>query len=223
MKRKRYRVPMTEERKAWLRRRGQEMVLTRMVAHGQVTKALAYSLTTGLPMPALPGAGGGNAGGGAKNHDQSTLAGENPQCLVTTAAGSDSSTATTMSGAILAGPSVVERYGYKEGKVWKPWEVRTALEKVTEAGGGVAAGPIKVPVKVEVVASVQMTVSAAPWPKEAYAVIYAACLNPRLIAVKVGDRMCSMYKGNRWWKIGQEVRVKLVKEGGSPTYAPVNP
>ena len=220
MKHKRYKIEMTEERKAWLHKRGQEMVLTRMVAHGQPGKALAYATEHGLTLPSLPGAGGGSAGAGATNHDQSTLQSTNPQCLVTVAGAGNGMTA---NGVVLAGPTVVERFGYVEGKVWKPWEVRKALEKVTEQAPAVEAGPLKVPVAVEVVAPVKMTVSGAPWPKETYATIYAACLNPRLIAVKVGDRVCSMYKGNRWWKVGQEVRVKLVKEGGSPTYAPVNP
>lgn len=60
------------------------------------------------------------------------------------------------------------------------------------------------------------------WPSPAVLKVFGYCSNPKLVAAKLPDqRMVSMHRGMRAWRIGQEVHCRLAAGGGSPIYDPV--
>lgn len=60
------------------------------------------------------------------------------------------------------------------------------------------------------------------WPVEAEAVVEGKCINPRLVAIKVDGRGCSMWAENRNLRWGQVVAVRLDRASeGNPIYRQV--
>ena len=89
-----------------------------------------------------------------------------------------------------------------------------------------AVGLDRVPFTGEAVGEEVAQVEAGPqkyaiegWPSEAEATVKGLCVNPRLIAIEVDGKPCSMWKERRNLRWGQVVRVRLANEQpGNPIY-----
>ena len=97
-----------------------------------------------------------------------------------------------------------------------------------------AAKPVEVKEEVEVAAppKVEVEVAAPPkvvlsngWPVSGEAEIWGTCINPDLVVVSLADgRKVSLRKTHGLtYRIGDRVRVKLIKSTGDPMYAETGP